>query len=87
MNKRILSLVAAVLMLLNAASAMAASYQTLEYGDKGSDVKQMTDFDQLGFLLLLLLREQFPTTIIASILAEVWTVSKSCVNELEKIYK
>ena len=67
MNKRILSLIAALLMLLNAATAMAASYQTLEYGDKGSDVKQMTDFDQLGLLLLLLLREQFPTTIIASI--------------------
>lgn len=41
MNKRILSLIAAVLMLLNAASAMAASYKTLQYGDKSSDVQQM----------------------------------------------
>ena len=51
MNKRILSLIAAVLMLLHAASAMAASYQTLEYGDKGSDVKQMQEaLIALGYL-------------------------------------
>lgn len=51
MNKRILSLIAALLMLLNAASAMAASYQTLEYGDKGSDVKQMQEaLIALGYL-------------------------------------
>lgn len=51
MNKRIVSLTAALLMLLNAASAMAASYQTLEYGDRGSDVKQMQDaLIALGYL-------------------------------------
>ncbi len=51
MNKRILSLIAALLMLLNAASAMAASYQTLEYGDKGSDVRQMQEaLIALGYL-------------------------------------
>ncbi len=51
MNKRILSLLAALLMLLNAASAMAVSYQTLEYGDKGSDVRQMQEvLIALGYL-------------------------------------
>lgn len=51
MNKRILSLIAALLMLLNAAAAMAASYQTLEYGDKGSDVRQMQEaLIALGYL-------------------------------------
>ena len=50
MNKRILSLNAALLMLLNAASAMAVSYQTREYGDKGSDVRQMQQrLKELGY--------------------------------------
>lgn len=51
MNKRILSLVAALLLLLNAASAMAASYPAQEYGDKGSEVRQMQEAPiALGYL-------------------------------------
>ena len=50
MNKRILSLIAALLILLNAASYMAASYQTLEYGDKGSGARQMQQrLKELGY--------------------------------------
>ena len=51
MEKRILSLLAALMLLLSGTTAYAASYSTLEYGDRGSSVQQMQEaLIALGYL-------------------------------------